>query len=105
METAKVICLYGDSKNPEPAEHIIKFPGGSISLCRTTNDEYWAHIEVHDKTPVDYGCRETKRGTIVDARIDNNFNDSELSQKLLNIKATHIAVRIKTEKEGELANV
>ena len=71
-KTTKVICLYGDNKKPESAEHVIKFPGGSISLCRTSNDEYWAHIEVHDKEPIEYGCRETKRGIVVDARIDKN---------------------------------
>jgi hypothetical protein len=51
--TAKVIKLSGDPKSPESAEHHILFPGGSISVCRTSNDEYWAHIYVNHEEKQD----------------------------------------------------
>jgi len=44
--TAKVIKLTGNPKNQESAEHIIIFPGGSISVMRTTQNEYWAHVQI-----------------------------------------------------------
>jgi len=41
--------LVEGNKNvrPEPSEHMIEFPGGSIAVMRTSNDEYWAHIWVN----------------------------------------------------------
>lgn len=91
--TAKVILLKGDPKNPESAEHIIKFPGGSISVCRTSDNEYWAHIEVNKGQVSDQlGIREQKAGTIVDARLDYPGFIEEIDS----IEAlSHLAVRIK----------
>ncbi len=54
-ETAKVF-KYGDKKGKEiellgdpkvkieSAEHIINFPGGSFSVCRTSNQDYWVQV-------------------------------------------------------------
>ena len=42
------IELLGDKTiRPEPATHIIEFPGGAIELSRTTDGNYWAHIIVN----------------------------------------------------------
>ncbi len=42
------IALLGDkTKRPEPASHIIEFPGGAIELSRTSGSDYWAHIIVN----------------------------------------------------------
>jgi hypothetical protein len=44
------IELLGDkTKRPEPAQHIIEFPGGAIEVSRTTDGRYWAHIIVEDE--------------------------------------------------------
>ena len=95
-ETAKVIELFGNKyKKTEAAETIIKFPGGSISVCRTSNNEYWAHIEVnHGQAGPDIGgIRETKHGRVVDSRIDyaDDVVDMPRHQEI-----QHLAVRIQT---------
>ncbi|MEM7626542.1 MAG: hypothetical protein AAF333_13180 [Planctomycetota bacterium] len=103
--THKTIHLHGDKRKPESAEHSIKFPGGSISLCRTSDDEYWAHIEVnHGDAGEDIGGpRERKRGEVVHSRVDLDFatdEDGESLPYLLNLpdhgRIQHIAVRIAT---------
>lgn len=72
--TSKTIKLKGDPNNPESAEHHIEFPGGSISVCRTTKNEYWAHVYVNDKQLLD-NTVSSKKGRIVDIRNqeDNHF--------------------------------
>lgn len=65
--TAKIITLKGDPKNPESAEHHIEFPGGSISVCRTSKNEYWAHIYVNDKQILDDTVR-SKKGKLKEIR-------------------------------------
>lgn len=46
-EAPKRIELLGDkTRRPEPAQHIIEFPGGAIEVSRTTDGLYWAHIIV-----------------------------------------------------------
>lgn len=68
--TAKVIELFGDPKKPESAEHIITFPGGSISVCRTSKNEYWAHIKVNHDQKIDDIKQFSKNGEIKMIRID-----------------------------------
>jgi len=94
--TAKVIELKGDPKRPESAEHIIIFPGGSISVCRTSNNEYWAHIEVNkDKILIDEAVRESAFGEIIDSRVDF---PGGFVYEIPDVKgATHVAIRIKTK--------
>lgn len=78
--TSKTITLKGNSNNPEAQEHHIEFPGGSISVCRTSNNEYWAHIYVHEGESLDDTVR-SKQGEIIERRDESN----------------HIAVKIKTK--------
>jgi len=95
-DTAKVILLKGDPKKPESAEHIIKFPGGSISVCRVKEDEYWAHIEVHRGPIVDEAPRESKQGAIIDSRLDFDWPRN----RILSLPGTeylnHLAIKIGT---------
>ena len=74
METSKTIILKGDKSTPESAEHHILFPGGHISICRTSKDEYWAHIYVNDKEILD-DTVQSKAGKIEEIRNnqDNHF--------------------------------
>ena len=91
--TAKVIELKGSPNNPESAEHIIIFPGGSISVCRTSNNDYWAHIEINNKEVVSETVRQSVLGKIVKTRLDYP-NDIKEIKNLKNLN--HIAIRIKT---------
>jgi hypothetical protein len=67
--TAKVIKLTGNPNNRESAEHIITFPGGAISVARTSNNEYWAHIHVN-KEELGEVERMSKLGRINTIRMD-----------------------------------
>lgn len=91
--TAKVIKLTGNKKDQESAEHIIIFPGGSISVCRTTDNDYWAHIEVNTNQVLEDTVRQSKTGEIVTGRLDYNCTPiQDIDCENLN----HLAVRIKT---------
>jgi hypothetical protein len=47
-EAPRRIELLGDkTRRPEPATHIIEFPGGAVELSRTSDGNYWAHIIVN----------------------------------------------------------
>lgn len=96
-ETAKVIILKGNPKYPESAEQIIKFPGGSISVCRTSNNEYWAHIEVNRGQIISDTVKESKTGKIIKTRLDYNRPPGEIKEIQDLDELQHIAVRIKTE--------
>lgn len=65
------ITLLGDRAKPEPATHIIEFPGGAIELSRVDDDHYWAHIIVNRKWALDEmdGQLHGALGTVVDSRV------------------------------------
>jgi hypothetical protein len=70
------IELLGDkTKRPEPAAHIIEFPGGAIELARTSEGNYWAHIIVNRDfaLPGEVEGLEGAFGEIIDSRIDYEF--------------------------------
>ncbi len=91
--TAKVIQLKGDPRNPESAEHIIEFPGGAISVCRTSDNKYWAHIHVHSGETVEDIPHMSKQGKIEKIRID-----TPNGVKVLDIRETdHFAILISTK--------
>jgi hypothetical protein len=70
----KRIELLGDkTKRPEPAQHVIEFPGGAIELTRCSDGvTYWAHIIVHRGQILgsDGSTRESMGGEVVDSRVD-----------------------------------
>ena len=95
--TAKCIHLKGDPRSPEAAQHIISFPGGSIELVRTDDNEYWAHIAVHKGQVLHDIPSQSLRGTVVDSRIDRTYHAArELGiQEIEDLPSVeHIAVRI-----------
>ncbi len=70
------IELLGDkTRRPEPATHIIEFPGGAIELSRTSDGNYWAHIIVNRDfaLPDEIEGMEGAYGEIVGSRIDYEF--------------------------------
>ena len=79
--TAKTIILKGDPQKPESAEHHIIFPGGSISVCRTSDNRYWAHVKVNHEQPLDGGVYESKTGRIEGIRIDTPDGVEEVDHK------------------------
>jgi hypothetical protein len=91
----KEINLKGDKSNPESAEHVITFPGGSISVCRTSDNKYWAHIEVYSKdgNPRLDSTRESKFGKIEMIRIDRPSGVETVDAS----DSDHFAVLIGTE--------
>jgi len=95
--TAKVIRLEGNPKKPESAQHIIIFPGGSIEVSRTTNDEYWVHVEVHKGPAGSGGLREEKVGRVVDSRVDYDYPRTQIDHLPHESDITHMAVRITTK--------
>lgn len=70
------IELLGDkTRRPEPASHIIEFPGGAIELSRTSDGHYWAHIIVNRdfSLPDEIEGMEGAYGVIVGSRIDYEY--------------------------------
>lgn len=92
--TAQTIVLQGNPKKPESAEHHIIFPGGSISVCRTTDNRYWAHVTINRRSLGDNaGILESKEGKIECVRIDTLDG-----VKLVDHKNTgHFAILISTK--------
>ena len=104
-----VIQVFGDkSRKLEPEHHRIEFPGGYISVDRTTEGHYWAHISIHPE------IRETHQGKarahFIESRVDFNYaeykrrhdagetvipNIPGMSRDDLAPKANHFAVCIK----------
>lgn len=73
-----VIRVFGDkTKKLEPEHHRIEFPGGSISVDRTTKGEYWAHIQINRPGRADYPETHigSKIGEVVDSRIDYDYEE------------------------------
>lgn len=67
------ITLLGDkTKKPEPAQHIIEFPGGAVEVSRTSDNNYWAHIIINNDqfADGDGGGRTSARGVVVGSRLD-----------------------------------
>ena len=67
----KRITLLGDRAKPEPATHIIEFPGGAVELSRIADDEYWAHVIINRGWAHEMmeDTRQGARGQVVDSRV------------------------------------
>lgn len=67
----KRIELLGEkTQRPEPAQHIIEFPGGAVEVSRTSDGNYWAHILVHQEAPfADGSLRVSARGEVLGSRV------------------------------------
>lgn len=96
--TSQTLILNGDPSDPESAQYIVEFPGGSLEVSRTSNDEYWAHIVVH-KGRILEDTMATRNGTVVDSRVEfvNNGEPLEVLELPDQDRIYHIAVRVKLE--------
>lgn len=81
------------TKQAEPGEHRIHFPGGYIGVTRTTDNEYWAHIGINREFD---GDDEKAPGRLSKARIDVSDHPSNTSDlgSLDNPNVEHLAIRI-----------
>ena len=92
---AKQIDLYGDPKiKIESAEHIINFPGGSFSVTRTSNDEYWVHISINKDVVIDDVPYLSKMGNIERIRIDTPDGVKSIDPQ----DTDHFAILVSTKK-------
>ena len=94
------ITLRGDKKKPEPAQHIIEFPGGAIELSRLDDGSYWAHIIVNNEPGID-DCEglQACASEIVDSRIDYEWPAEPNITAIPNANALHqIAVLIRPKR-------
>lgn len=67
---AKIELLGDKTKRPEPAQHVIEFPGGAIEVSRTSDGNYWAHILINRQfADADFEGMHNRYGEIVDSRI------------------------------------
>lgn len=100
--TAKTIVLKGNPSNPESAEHHIIFPGGSISVCRTSDNKYWAHVKVnHHNEAVEGSVFASRKGFIEGIRIDTPNGVEDVDHK----NTDHFAVLIGLVEEAQPADV
>jgi len=74
--SVQIIELKGDPANPEPTELRIKLPMGEVSITRTTENEYWIHLDT--RTPDENG-EKWNTGVIKRWRLDRlDLVDGEL---------------------------
>lgn len=91
------ISLLGDKTiRPEPAQHIIEFPGGAIEVSRTSDGDYWAHIIVNRGwSDRDQEGLHAARGEVVDTRVDHGTHVDDLADPRT---MTQVAVLIRSVK-------
>jgi hypothetical protein len=103
----RLIELLGDkTRRPEPATHIIEFPGGAVELSRTSDGNYWAHIIVNRDfaLPGDIEGMEGAYGEIVGSRIDYEFpTEPNIVEIPAAQQVRQIAILIKPRRESGLA--
>lgn len=97
----KRTVLHGNPKKPEPAQHIIMFPGGSIEVSRTENDEYMVHIAVNHKEIVDGTTTLAKRGDVVSSRLDYDYPHNVIGTIPNIANLNHLAIRVRTQSAPE----
>lgn len=92
---SKVFKIIGNPKNPEPAEHRIEFPGGTVNITRCSDGDYWAHILVNRQQAIpDTNGMDSALAEVIESRVT-------CSTGVLDIEATgisQIAVKIRIEK-------
>lgn len=96
------VTLRGDPRCPEPDEFRVAFPGGEVSVVRTTDGEYWAHITVnHPEQGLRYKGDGVRDGFVVDGRVDvmgKHATECAVGD-LDNPDAYHVALRVATKRK------
>jgi hypothetical protein len=78
----KQINLIGSKAKPEPAQHIINFPGGAVEVTRTTEGNYWAHVIVFTDGHINKNG-DNIAGEVVGSRVtrDNALNIPDIEDQ------------------------
>lgn len=93
--TTKAINLKGDPKSPEPECHIVTFPGGSIELSRTKDNDYWVHMAVHKGQIIKDIDNMSAKGNVTDVRVDRIYPWGTSDENIPDLdQIQHIAIRI-----------
>lgn len=94
--------LTGDpKKQPEKPHFRVAFPGGDIDIARTTDGEYWVHVNVNRVENGGYEP-ESDTGRITDARLDihgKSTTEADLGD-FGHEGLFHIAFKIEVDKES-----
>lgn len=92
------VRLLGDKRQPEPEEFRVAFPGGSISVTRTTDGDYWAHVVVNHPGAT-FHDPDSPSGSIADGRVDvlGKHASESSAGDLGNPQAYHAAIRIEVD--------
>ena len=86
-DAPKRITLRGDkTKKPEPAQHIIEWPGGAVEVSRLDDGSYWAHIIINTEPGIDdceglVACA----SEVVDSRIDYRWTTDAAMKHIIPI--------------------
>ena len=104
IKIGQVNELFGDpNKKIEKDTTMILFPGGSIEIARTLENEYWVHLSTRNSL---HEGGATQQGVITEARVNaeerycNETNEvlkKELGQKDIN----HIAFKMSLAPDGD----
>lgn len=93
--------LRGDKKKkPDPAQHIIEFPGGAVEVSRLDDGSYWAHIIVNRRQALESLApgMDSAFERVVSSRVDWDERRLEAIPSLPDeANLTQIAVRIMPE--------
>lgn len=103
-EKMQSVRLFGNpAKQNEPYEFRIDFPGGYVSVSRTSDNEYWIHFgtsnDLTDKGIPSDAYRVV--GEIKDARIDQTGKASDAADlgDLMRKEVNHVALLIGKKKD------
>ena len=90
------IRLYGDKTRAlEPSEVRIAFPGGDVTVARTTAGDYWVHVRVNKDDDV-IADEDLVVGHVTDGRFDiegMSVTDADTGD-LAHPDLYHLAVRV-----------
>lgn len=91
--------LEGNPEKPEPTYASIEFPGGEITLARTSDGCYWAHINCFRSDGFDESEAGHRRGRFTDSRIDTQGQHASevIGGDFARPDTYHVAVKIEVE--------
>ena len=99
------VHLHGDRRNPEPVTFVVAFPGGSVEVSRTADEQYWVHVHTNEagkEAETEDAKHPLQAGRICDGRLDlrgkhaGEADGGDIDSPDL----YHLAVRVATEDQA-----
>ena len=111
-DDAMGVTLHGDRKRPEPTYFRIAFPGGEVTVARTSDDGYWVHVSTVD-CPVRADLEGLTLGAFAAARLDTrgqhtaevdlgDFGRDDLYHVALKVSPLGVVDPVPTDEQGVL---